>query len=260
MFNKDSKFYNLDSDDEEALKDFLERKPDILTYKSLCHSMCELDGKNLKLLAEATIKHLPQKTRHKLFYDAVGTCIYMFVVNENNKFHNFMQTLLEYAEYFVAEAPECAIKRVFELSRNTKYDPHDRVYKVIKTLYDAGALDSFKLPEEHQLADYAYAPNIKALFRQIDKERRKNTQPHGFALEANHLVSHTEKAPVSGVMLTSVFNFKYNIITYVSNDNTERPLIEKFSDATSPELLKAAAEFLESEQGNTYGFKPGLIK
>ena len=139
----------------------------------------------------------------------------------------------------------------------------DRGYaQIVSTLIDAGARTDITNNSGATARDLATS-GVDGLFAPKEKEddiALPDTMPTGFTKQADHIVAITAQTETPALSITSVYNFQARTVSYLSATKGAAPNVQAFKNAASPSELKAAAAFLESEQGNTYGFKPALIK
>lgn len=151
------------------------------------------------------------------------------------------------------------------------YGHHD----CVKLLLDAGA-DTTLVGEDGQTAEQsASITTIKNLFTKHREAQRTAATKQAptlpapsaqqfktaeFCKDGDYLVSITEHTEVTKLSLTTVYNFRARTVTYLQGTKEAAPNVVPFNKAASTKELQAAAAFLESEQGNTHGFKPKLIQ
>jgi|TARA_R110002126_G_scaffold13118_3_gene56786 hypothetical protein len=80
-----------------------------------------------------------------------------------------------------------------------------------------------------------------------------------FVKEGDYLVSITEIAPSCNLAETTLYNFNKQTVSVKRNDCTH-PLVTSFQQAASKKELREAAEFLQENHGDLYGFKCALIR
>ena len=138
---------------------------------------------------------------------------------------------------------------------------HDNV-GACRILVEQGGADIFaQMPDGTNAIDHAKSPELKAFYRELQEKMRNQSVLEGFRIEQPHLVSHVEHAPNCDEVLKTLFNFKYQTITYVDNSHEDRSLfVESFTKAASPRKLNDAAKFRQANGGDTHGFKPQLIQ
>lgn len=128
-------------------------------------------------------------------------------------------------------------------------------YKVVNLLLEMGADPDKELGDGSKPSDHIFTLEMQEIYDRHRAKRSMAAQHNGFAAEGENLVSYTEKAPHSGVVLTTLFNFEYRTIKTL--DGEGKTLLEKsFEHAVSQKQLNDAAACLEADGGNLHGWKP----
>ena len=141
----------------------------------------------------------------------------------------------------------------------------DKSYEdTIRCLAELGASTTMKNGKNAE--DFANSPEIKKIFNPEYVEPiapiKKEEAMGELTKENDYMVSRKEYAKASEVSITTVYNFltrKVLTVTELKGKIGHNTVIQEFHQVAQNDI-KAAAAFLESEQGNTHGFKPTLIQ